>query len=270
VRSRRTEAAVARTTLLVTAAAWLLVAGRLVSPAAEGMHAHGHGLAGAHGPAILSGLVDWGLMLLAMMTPVVAAPLAHLVDRSFATRRLTLLILFVTGYGATWTGVGIVLLAVAAALDTWGHRVAIVGIGIAVALTWQCSPAKQRCLNRCHVWPPLPAFGLDASLAAARFGAVHGWWCAGSCWPVMLVPLLLSSGHLVAMAAGTLLIVGERLEHPASPAWRWRGPSRAYRFARARAWPATESGAGWVRASIARRSGSRPGGHRGTRGTGRG
>jgi predicted metal-binding membrane protein len=101
---------------------------------------------------------------------------------------------------------------------------------IAAAFLWQCSPIKQRCLNRCHAQPELAAFGRAADVDALRFGARHGLWCVGSCWALMLVPVLLPRGHLVAMAAVTVLVAAERLERPRLPSWRPRGLGKAARI----------------------------------------
>jgi predicted metal-binding membrane protein len=104
-----------------------------------------------------------------------------------------------------------------------------------IALAWQFSPFKQRCLNRCHAHGELSAFGAAADLDALRFGLAHGIWCACSCWALMLFPMLLPRGHLVAMACIAVLIFCERLEQPNPPCWRWRGLGKAKRIVLAQA-----------------------------------
>ena len=59
--------------------------------------------------------------------------------------------------------------------------------------------------------------------------------CAGSCWALMLAPLLLPRGHVAAMALAAVLIVGERLEPPRPPRWRWRGLGKMSRIVAAQA-----------------------------------
>jgi hypothetical protein len=78
-------------------------------------------------------------------------------------------------------------------------------------------------LNRCHNHRPLAAFGIAAARDALFMGLSHGRWCVGSCWAVMLLPLLLPDAHVAAMAAVTLLMFCERMDPPATPAWRLRG-----------------------------------------------
>jgi predicted metal-binding membrane protein len=175
-------------------------------------------------------------MLAAMMAPLLIAPMRHIRDRSFARRRARAIALFATGYAAIWMPTGAVLLILAltlgmGALGSWLTAV----LTTIFALVWQFSPIKQRCLNRCHAHPELAAFGLAADLDALGFGLRHGIWCVGSCWALMLLPLLLSRGHLAAMVAVTLLLLSERLDSPAPVRWHWRGPGRAVRIAVAQA-----------------------------------
>jgi hypothetical protein len=46
----------------------------------------------------------------------------------------------------------------------------------------------------------------------------------------MLIPMLLPRGHVIAMAAATVLIVSERLEQPRPPCWRVRGAGKVLRI----------------------------------------
>jgi len=46
----------------------------------------------------------------------------------------------------------------------------------------------------------------------------------------MLLPLLLGYGHVLAMIVFALFVLGERLEAPVPPAWRWRGTGKAVRI----------------------------------------
>jgi predicted metal-binding membrane protein len=102
-------------------------------------------------------------------------------------------------------------------------------------VAWQVSPGKQWCLNGCHRRPALAAFFAAADRDAGRFGLAHGAACVGACWALKLLPLIAGAGHLVAMAAVTLLVFAERLDHPAPLAWRLRGPGKALRIIAAQA-----------------------------------
>jgi predicted metal-binding membrane protein len=188
----------------------------------------------AMNPASLA--AGWILMLIAMMSPVLILPICHIRLRSFTHRRTRSVLLFVMAYGAIWMALGGILLAIELAFNVFAPQSYLPALGIVlVALVWQFSPIKQRCLNRCHSHRELAAFGAAADFASLRFGISHGIWCAGSCWALMLFPMLLPQGHLVAMAIVTILIFGERLEQPGPPSWRCRGMGKAIRIVVAQA-----------------------------------
>ena len=177
--------------------------------------------------------VGWALMLTAMMGPLLIAPVRHVHDRSFASRRARAIVLFLAGYAAIWIAAGVIFLTVALLVRLVAPESWITALVVVAALVWQLSPAKQACLNRGHAHPELAAFGPAANVDALRFGITHGVWCIGSCWALMLLPFLISRGHVAAMAAVTLWIFGERLETPKPPNWELRSPSKAARIAAA-------------------------------------
>jgi predicted metal-binding membrane protein len=174
---------------------------------------------------------SWALMVVAMMLPLVIAPLRHVRDRSFARRRNRAMLIFVAGYLAVWMAAGVGLQAMALAAR-WAVPLPLLCLGVAaaVAMGWQVSPAKQWCLNRCHRRPQLAAFGAAADCDAFNFGLTNGASCVGACWALMLLMLVVEYGHLLGMAAVTLFVFAERLENPAPLAWRWRGPGKALRI----------------------------------------
>jgi predicted metal-binding membrane protein len=183
--------------------------------------------------------IDWLLMVVAMMAPTLIWSLWHVRVRSFARRRFRSSALFVFGYLGTWMVAGALFfsagrgLTILPAQSFWPAFILAM-----IALAWQTSPAKQRCLNRCHAHGSLAAFGTSADLDVLRFGVSHGAWCVGSCWALMLFPMLLPRGQVLAMATVSLLIFTERLERPASPGWRFHGLGAAKRivFAQSRSY----------------------------------
>jgi predicted metal-binding membrane protein len=210
--------------LLLSAAAWIWL---LVDPG--GLMTQAHCAATFSGGALAAG---WGLMLVAMMSPALILPIGHLRLRSFKRRRARATVLFVAGYAAIWMAVGGVLLAGVLAVRLLAPNWYLPATGVTLlAIVWQLSPVKQRCLNRGHAHTELAAFGVAADLDALRFGASHGVWCAGSCWALMLSPMLLPRGHVAAMAIVAVLTFSERLEHPRPPRWRWRGLGKVSRIA---------------------------------------
>ena len=173
--------------------------------------------------SISSLTAGWALMVVAMMLPVLSSPIHHVRARSFKRRRARSVTLFIVGYAAIWMAAGGVSIATMLMLNVLAPQSYLPAIAIGIiAFVWQCSPMKQRCLNRAHNHSELAAFGVAADLDALRFGIMHGFWCVGSCWALMLLPMLVLEWHLAAMAAVTFVIISERLESPKPLSWRLR------------------------------------------------
>ena len=249
--STRERARVNILILLISAITWmmLLVNHGSIVTLAHGPVNHGSMMTLAHGPVTDSGAspvsfqmllemnpissltAGWALMLVAMMSPTLITPIHHIRERSFKRRRARSVTLFVVSYAAIWMTAGGVLIAVMLMLNLLAPQsyLPAVGVGI-IAFVWQCSPIKQRCLNRGHNHSELAAFGIAADLDALRFGITHGVWCVGSCWALMLLPLLLPQGHFAAMAVVTYVMTSERLEQPRPLRWRLRFPGKLMRI----------------------------------------
>jgi predicted metal-binding membrane protein len=170
----------------------------------------------------------WALMITAMMSPLLIAPLRHVREQSVAKRRAQAMLLFAAGYMAVWMAAGLALqpAALVARLAEPAPLVCL-GCAAAMALLWQISPAKRWCLKRCHRRPHLAAFGAAAHRDAFGYGLVNGAACVGACWALMLVPLLLVRAHLPAMVAVTLFILAERLGRKPLA---WQCPGHALRI----------------------------------------
>jgi predicted metal-binding membrane protein len=226
--------------LLISAVAWVfLFAGTQFSAGVESSvaaaseshshHASSASLLKMNPPA--SWAIEWLLMLAAMMAPTLITPLWYIRVRNFARRRLRSSSLFVFGYAAVWMIVGALVFAAHVGVKIFQSQSFWLAATLAmIALVWQTSPAKQRCLNRCHAHGSFAAFGPSADVDAFRFGISHGVWCVGSCWALMLFAMLLPRGHVAAMAAASVLIFSERLEQSAPPGWRFRGLGKATRI----------------------------------------
>ena len=173
----------------------------------------------------------WALMLVAMMSPMLAPMLYHVSLGSLARRRARAIVCFVAGYGTVWMAGGGVLLTVKLIVGELvpGSYLPAAFVGL-LALVWQASPFKQSCLNRGQRHRPFAAFGIASDRDLFCLGLEHAAWCAGSCSLLMLIPLLLPQGHLVAMGAVSALLYCERLDRPTAPAWRLRGFGTAFRW----------------------------------------
>lgn len=243
--------------LAITAIGWLAVlAVHAIPPSASGHDMPGmpmgHDMAGMvmpsgstmdrHSPtgfpgSALGWLTGWPLMLVAMMSPLLIPALRHVYARSLPSRRWRALALLSAVYLGIWSAAGELLQAMAAALHSVVQGGAAFTFGLLTVLVWQLSPVKQRCLNRRSAHPPIAAFGRAADLDVARFGCVHALWCVGSCWVLMLLPLLAGGWHLIVMAVVSAWIWAEPFDTPRVPSWRLRLPVRAARIVAATARP---------------------------------
>lgn len=234
--SVRARAKISRCVMLVSALAWavLLVNPGSILGSTHCLHMDAGSTASLQMLLAMNPIstlaVGWTLMSIAMMLPTLIAPIVHIYERSFSSRRFRSAMLFLLSYFLIWLPVGalfvvVQLLATVMQLTFWAA--ACVGF---IALVWQCSPVKQLCLNRNHNHTELAAFGRAADIDVLRFGASHGVWCVGSCWALMLFPMLLSEAHNAVMFAITILMIGERLDRPGPLNWCWRGPGKLLRL----------------------------------------
>ena len=169
------------------------------------------------GLSMLGFLGAWTLMMAAMMLPVVS-PVAALYARSFDRPGGRRLAEFALGYVMVWAAMGVPAFAVALAIDAlsmaqpgavrWG----VVGVLLALAV-YQLTPLKRLCLEHCR--SPLAQLlhyaGYEGALRDLRVGAHHGLYCAGCCWPLMLLLVAVGTMNLGAMLALTVVIASEKL-----------------------------------------------------------
>jgi predicted metal-binding membrane protein len=214
---------------LTSAVAWIVL-----STYSGGMMLHIHSgslkmFFGHNPPGTIA--LSWALMLVAMMLPLLAAPVGHIHSRSFTNRRSRSIVLFMVGYFTVWMIVGAVLVFLAAAMRmATTHPMLTIGLGVIGVSIWEFSPYKQHTLNRGHVHPSHSAFGVAADWDALHFGITHAWWCVGSCWALMLLLMLFPAGHMILMMIVSLWIWGEHLDRPIPPGWHLRFPAKAIRL----------------------------------------
>ncbi|RWB93097.1 MULTISPECIES: DUF2182 domain-containing protein [unclassified Mesorhizobium] len=165
---------------------------------------------------------SWLAMLVAMMPPLLSAPLLHLWRQSLSRRRWRAIGLFLCAYMFVWIAAGALLMSTAILIQVLLFATGVDPIVAAafIALSWQATPWKQLSLNRCHRRPTLAAFGFKAVRDDLMFGFVRAFWCVGTCWAFMLCALL-SSGLLQwgVMAAAMSVSLFERTREPRQPSW---------------------------------------------------
>ena len=165
--------------------------------------------------------LGWLLMLVAMMPPLLAQPVAHIWRSSFPARRARALALFALAYAALWLAMGVLLLPAAILLRIALPEAQAVLLVLLLALAWSASPPAQVARNACHRLRRIGAFGIAADRDCVRQGLLSGAACIGACWPWMLLPLVIDGLHLAVMALVGLYLFAERLS-PGRPAqWQW-------------------------------------------------
>ncbi|WP_235852789.1 DUF2182 domain-containing protein [Mycobacterium interjectum] len=159
-------------------------------------------------------LVAWVAMMAAMMLPAVL-PVAGRYVRAAAGNAVPA-ILFVAGYLAVWTVVGLPAFLASTRLNPvlhscpWVGRVA--GVVALVAGLHQLSPLKALCLRHCRWHMSLPA-GKDPKSRtwALTAGGRYGLYCLGSCWMLMLVLIAFGTMQLAWMLALAVVIWLEKV-----------------------------------------------------------
>jgi predicted metal-binding membrane protein len=121
--------------------------------------------------------VAWGLMVLAMMGPLLGGPLHHLWHRSLARHRLRNIVLFVSTYTATWCLVYALFTVVLVSVDGFSlNTLQLLALTTSIAVAWQFSAHKRAALLRCHLRPPLSVFGHRAWLDPIWFALRRAYW----------------------------------------------------------------------------------------------
>ena len=139
-------------------------------------------------------LVAWVAMMAAMMLPAIL-PVVRLYARAAARGTVAPVAVFLAGYGAVWSAMGLPVFffwqrldqPLAEATPTAGR---IAGVVLVAAALYQLSPLKTVCLRHCR--SPLGFFmqhakNLHRPTGALAVGARHGSYCLGCCWLLMAV-----------------------------------------------------------------------------------
>jgi predicted metal-binding membrane protein len=167
----------------------------------------------------------WVTMMAAMMLPSVA-PMVLTFARMTETRasrgKATAIPtwIFVGGYLIAWTAYGLVAFGVyrlakdlAPNFLGWNHAGRYVAAGaLAFAGLYELGPLKQVCLRHCR-GPVHVILGgwRDGPSGALRMGVVHGTYCIGCCWGLMLALFALGVMSLTWMALIAVLIFAQKV-----------------------------------------------------------
>ena len=183
---------------------------------------------------LLPAFVMWVIMMVAMMVPA-AAPMVLLyarLDRGTSKHiHLAHTLVFISAYILVWA----VFSAAAATAQT--HLVEIHAVSaselkvrasslsaelLLAAAFYELTAAKQLCLDRCQ--SPLMFFARywrPGAASAFRLGLIHGWFCLGCCWMLMLLLFIGGVMNLAWVALLGIVVVGEKFAPPRWHANRW-------------------------------------------------
>jgi hypothetical protein len=142
-----------------------------------------------------SSVLQWLLMILAMMLPLLGPPLAHVRRRSFAEARIIASTGFVLGYFSVWLVVVLVVSTVVYFVLPI-QSLPVTGVSFGVATIWASSSRNAKALALCGATRPLAPGGVTSFLSSCRYGLLIGQACAKSCTPLMVACAL--TGHSIA------------------------------------------------------------------------
>ncbi len=158
----------------------------------------------AHDPDTLAfSVLGWTLMMAVMMAPTVT-PWVTAFYRFGASagndaNRVSSAVLFLGGYFAVWSLFGLVVALAQSAVTVpsgWS------GLVLAGAGLFQFTSLKQACLTHCRSpFSFLLARWNDGPRAAVTLGFLHGAYCLGCCWALMLTSVAVGFMSLWWMAA---------------------------------------------------------------------
>lgn len=211
-----------------SALAWIMLAGSAIPGLPDFCGPGGHSAAAAlagvaialrlnpMGPILLS----WLLMLCAMMLPLLGAPIAAVnAQGGSRLRRAVAVLAFLSSYAVIWIALLLLLAVATAGLRLATPAAPLIALGLAIA--WQATPIKARCLGLCRA-PRIASPGLAPELRGLCHGIATARACAGSGWALMALPFLFETGHFAVMAVAAFVMAWERL----SPEHRDRGDFR--------------------------------------------
>ena len=200
---------------------------------------HGHGRRRPWGFATWALMIAmWWIMMIAMMTPsatptilLYARVYRHALVQGQIQDKLAPTGAFAAGYLLVWLG-----FAAAAATLHWAlERTGLVsgmmmgsqsrllsGVVLITAGVYQLSPLKNICLAHCRTptsflsrhWRP-------RALGALRLGVMHGGYCVGCCWLLMVLLFVGGVMNLTWIAALAILVLVEKVLPPGQ--WVGRG-----------------------------------------------
>jgi len=217
--SPRTYRAIALALIVATALAWVgIVSWTPGSAAMDDMAMAPLSSVAALGLFLLM----WTIMMVAMMFPA-ALPMVLIFHRVSNDRRQRGVAavptwVFVAGYLAVWAGFGVAFYGV-----EWGIRwltgsgmarfpATVAALAFLAAGVYQLTPLKTVCLQHCRSPMGFVMFHWrEGTAGAVGMGVIHGAYCLGCCWALMVILLGVGVMNLAWIGLLTLLIFVEKV-----------------------------------------------------------
>jgi predicted metal-binding membrane protein len=172
-------------------------------------------------PFLLTAIM-WAVMMIGMMLPS-ATPMILLftmVQRKQGTKPVLASGIFAAGYLIIWGGFAV---AAAGLQVELGHMALLTpslafaskrlaGITFLLAAAYEFSPLKNRCLTQCG--SPLSFITVHwrpGIAGALRMGIVHGAFCVGCCWALMLLLFVAGVMNLLWVALLAVLVLVQKV-----------------------------------------------------------
>ena len=192
------------------------------------------------GADLLLTFLMWTVMMAAMMLPSVAAAvlLYAAVLRRVAPKQphARSVAVFVVGYLLVWTVFGFAATGLQWGLDHLALLSPMIvvsspivgGTLLIAAGLYQLTPIKQACLKHCRA--PLTylaqhwAYGIGGAL---RMGSLHGLYCLGCCWAIMLLLFVGGVMNVLWVAVIAIFVLLEKLAPLGGRAGLWLTSSAA-------------------------------------------
>jgi predicted metal-binding membrane protein len=181
-------------------------------------------------------LMMWAVMMTAMMVPtairaiMIFARIGAQTESRFKARVPTFW--FVSGYIVAWGGFSTAATVLQWALDLLAllspmmvvNSPVVGALLLAAAGLWQLSPWKNSCLRHCQS----PAMFManhhhPGALGAMRTGIVHGFYCVGCCWALMILLFLGGVMNILWILIITIFVLIEKLAPPTQAMTRITG-----------------------------------------------
>ena len=167
--------------------------------------------------ATVSSLWPWGIMVIAMMFPLLNEPVRHVAFSVSSSRRRSTIMIFLLGYTTFWLLIGSVMISAYTYYQFYyKDLISVVFVGamvflLAGALIW--TSGRRKLLTACSISIPIQFNSRKTYTDALAYGWIMGKACFKTCWAPMLA-LVLCHHDLWLMSLVTIGMLLERYKLP--------------------------------------------------------